>query len=169
MNALPVQMLCEEPPALTTSAAADLLREALAAHDAQAAWNPAAWFERVRALLLGDQAAGAAVSLSPAFLDSIDAELDATAAEDGAMPSPLSSIAMEALESIALAGMSGSGQESEEGMTAWHARRAWEFIGIASRAIEAIRFAAAAPALPTSAAQVGAELDPESIEQGDAS
>jgi hypothetical protein len=41
----------------------------------------------------------------------------------------------EALESIALAGMSGSGQESEEGMRDWHARRAWEFIGIAARAI----------------------------------
>lgn len=44
--------------------------------------------------------------------------------------------ALEALETIALAGMSGSGQESEEGMRAWHARRAWEFIGIAARAKE---------------------------------
>lgn len=41
----------------------------------------------------------------------------------------------EALSEIALAGMSGSGQESKEGMQAWHARRAWEFIGIAARAL----------------------------------
>ena len=46
--------------------------------------------------------------------------------------------AREALQEIALAGMSGSGQESEEGMRDWHARRAWEFIGIASRALAAI-------------------------------
>jgi hypothetical protein len=43
--------------------------------------------------------------------------------------------AHEALREIALAGMSGTGQESEEGMRAWHARRAWEFIGIAARAL----------------------------------
>ena len=43
--------------------------------------------------------------------------------------------AREALREIALAGMSGTGQESEEGMQAWHARRAWEFIGIAARAL----------------------------------
>jgi hypothetical protein len=48
-------------------------------------------------------------------------------------------IALEALESIALAGMSGTGQESEEAMTEWHARRAWEFIGTAARAITAIK------------------------------
>jgi hypothetical protein len=41
----------------------------------------------------------------------------------------------EALEEIALAGMSGTGMESEEGMQAWHARQAWKFIGIAARAI----------------------------------
>lgn len=41
----------------------------------------------------------------------------------------------EALREIALAGMSGTGQESEEAMLAWHARRAWEFIGIAARAL----------------------------------
>lgn len=49
--------------------------------------------------------------------------------------------AVEALESIALAGMSGSGQESEEGLRDWHARRAWEFIGIAARALEPARAA----------------------------
>lgn len=48
-------------------------------------------------------------------------------------------LAIVALESIALAGMSGSGQESEEGMRDWHARRAWEFIGIAARALERVR------------------------------
>jgi len=47
-------------------------------------------------------------------------------------------LAIDALESIALAGMSGSGQESEEGMRDWHARRAWEFIGIAARALERV-------------------------------
>ena len=35
--------------------------------------------------------------------------------------------ALDALEKIALAGMSGSGQESEEAMTEWHARQAWNF------------------------------------------
>jgi hypothetical protein len=49
--------------------------------------------------------------------------------------------AIEALEEIALAGMSGSGQESEDGMRAWHARRAWEFIGIAARALDPLRAA----------------------------
>ena len=60
--------------------------------------------------------------------------------------------AIGALEEIALASMSGSGQESEEGMRDWHARRAWEFIGIAARALEPARAAlstppAAAPAI----------------------
>ena len=45
----------------------------------------------------------------------------------------------DALESIALSGMSGSGQESEEGMRDWHAQRAWEFIGIAARALDESR------------------------------
>lgn len=53
--------------------------------------------------------------------------------------------ALDALEEIALAGMSGSGQESEEGMRDWHARQAWKFIGIAARALEPLREALAAP------------------------
>lgn len=53
--------------------------------------------------------------------------------------------ALEALEEIALAGMSGSGQESEEGMRDWHARQAWKFIGIAARAKDPLREALAAP------------------------
>lgn len=53
-------------------------------------------------------------------------------------------IARDALDEIALAGMSGSGQESEDGMRDWHARRAWEFIGIAARAKTAIDAAIAA-------------------------
>ena len=53
-------------------------------------------------------------------------------------------IARDALEEIALASMSGSGQESEDGMRDWHARRAWEFIGIAARAKTAIDAAIAA-------------------------
>jgi hypothetical protein len=52
-------------------------------------------------------------------------------------------IAIEALESIAMAGMSGTGQESEEGLRDWHARRAWEFIGIAARALPNVRSSAA--------------------------
>ena len=58
-------------------------------------------------------------------------------------------LALEALEEIALAGMSGSGQESEEGMTAWHAHQAWKFIGIAARALDPIRIALAAPVAST--------------------
>jgi hypothetical protein len=53
--------------------------------------------------------------------------------------------ALEALEEIALAGMSGTGQESKEAMTAWHARQAWKFIGIAARALEPIKQALAVP------------------------
>jgi len=48
-------------------------------------------------------------------------------------------LALEALEEIALAGMSGTGQESEEGMIYWHSRQAWKFIGIAARALEPIK------------------------------
>ena len=42
---------------------------------------------------------------------------------------------LTALEEIALAGMSSTGQETEEALHAWHARRAWKFIGIAARAL----------------------------------
>jgi hypothetical protein len=52
--------------------------------------------------------------------------------------------AIEALESIALAGMSGSGQESEDALRDWHARQAWSFIGIAARALGPARQALAA-------------------------
>lgn len=48
-------------------------------------------------------------------------------------------VANEAIDSIALAGMSGSGQESEEGMRDWHAQRAWDFIRIAASAKTAIK------------------------------
>lgn len=41
----------------------------------------------------------------------------------------------EALEEIALAGMSPSPEMSQDGVEAWHAQRAWEFISIAARAI----------------------------------
>ena len=57
-------------------------------------------------------------------------------------------LALEALEEITLAGMSGSGQESEEAMTAWHARQAWKFIGIAARALDPIKQALAAQQEP---------------------
>lgn len=41
----------------------------------------------------------------------------------------------DALEEIALAGMSPSPEMSENGVEAWHARQAWRFISIAARAI----------------------------------
>ena len=47
--------------------------------------------------------------------------------------------ALEALEEIALAGMSGTGQESEDAMRDWHARQAWKFIGIAARQLDELR------------------------------
>lgn len=47
----------------------------------------------------------------------------------------------EALEEIALAGMSPSPEMSENGVEAWHARQAWRFIGIAARAISPARAA----------------------------
>lgn len=48
-------------------------------------------------------------------------------------------IALEALEEISLAGMSGTGVESEAHMIEWHARRAWQFIGIAARGLEKVK------------------------------
>lgn len=59
--------------------------------------------------------------------------------------------AINALEEIALAGMSGTGQESDEAMTAWPARRAREFISAAARALEPAK---AALTQSTSAAKV---------------
>lgn len=55
-------------------------------------------------------------------------------------------IALDALEEIALAGMSGTGQESDEAMCEWHARRAWKFIGIAARAKDKVKALSAQPA-----------------------
>jgi nitroreductase len=64
--------------------------------------------------------------------------------------------ALDALEEIALAGMSGSGHESEEGMRDWHARQAWKFISIAARALEPIRAElASAPTAPAAQAELG--------------
>lgn len=50
------------------------------------------------------------------------------------VPDEVLTIARDALDEIALAGMSGSGQESEDGMRDWHARQAWKFISIAAQA-----------------------------------
>jgi nitroreductase len=66
-------------------------------------------------------------------------------------------LALEALEEIALAGMSGTGQESDEAMTNWHARQAWKFIGIAARALEPIKQARSAPVQPV--AHIVGEID----------
>lgn len=76
---------------------------------------------------------------------------------------PASEVMRDALESIALAGMSGTGQESEEGMTAWHARRAWEFIGIAARALTA------ANAVTSECSKVTSEYSEQPQAQGEAS
>lgn len=64
-------------------------------------------------------------------------------------------LARDALEEIALAGMSGTGEESPEAMNAWHARRAREFIGIAARALDPIRAALTATSAPAEPLQVG--------------
>jgi len=58
--------------------------------------------------------------------------------------------ALEALETIALAGMSGSGQESPEAITEWHASQAWRFISIAAQQLEPLSQAIeqAEPKLP---------------------
>jgi hypothetical protein len=66
--------------------------------------------------------------------------------------------AIDALESIALAGMSGTGQESDGAMTAWHARRAWEFIRTAARALEPARAALASPQEQAPGAEPVAEV-----------
>jgi nitroreductase len=54
-------------------------------------------------------------------------------------------LALEALEEIALAGMSPSPEMSDIGIDAWHARQAWRFIGIAARALDPIKEALAQP------------------------
>ena len=54
-------------------------------------------------------------------------------------------LALEALEEIALAGMSPSPEMSDGHIDAWHARQAWRFIGIAARAIDPIKKAVAQP------------------------
>ena len=45
-------------------------------------------------------------------------------------------VLMDALIEIAYAGMSSPPDMSEDARTAWHARQAWKFIGIAARAID---------------------------------
>jgi hypothetical protein len=57
-------------------------------------------------------------------------------------------LALEALEEIALAGMSPSPEMSDIGVDAWHARQARRFIGIAARALDPIKEALANPPLP---------------------
>lgn len=64
------------------------------------------------------------------------------------------SAAIDALEEIALAGMSGTGQETKEGMRDWHAHRAWEFIRIAARALGPARAALASAAAAEPVAEV---------------
>ena len=68
--------------------------------------------------------------------------------------------ALDALELIALAGMSGCGQESEEGMRAMHARKAWQFISIAARALDPLKKALEHPAaVPLADEQITAIYD----------
>ena len=55
-------------------------------------------------------------------------------------------LAQEALEEIALAGMSPA-PETNNTQEAFHARQAWRFIGTAARALERIKEALAQPAL----------------------
>jgi nitroreductase len=69
-------------------------------------------------------------------------------------------LALEALEEIALAGMSGTGQESDEAMTAWHARQAWKFIGVAARALEPIKQARALDKMAENARELGLDYEP---------
>jgi len=49
--------------------------------------------------------------------------------------------ALDLIDEIVLAGMSGTGMESDEAMTEFHARQAWKFISIAARAKEQLRIA----------------------------
>jgi hypothetical protein len=112
----------------------------------QAVSEPVSTFEKCPCGTLGRWVS---VALAPnAAVDAINAQkaeidqLKRAVHED----TVLLDMAMNALNEIALAGMSGSGQESEEGMRDWHARRAWDFIAIAARAKTAIRAARAAAA-----------------------
>ena len=71
-------------------------------------------------------------------------------------------LALEALEEIALAGMSGTGQESERAMTEWHARQAWKFIGIAARQRTAIKEALREHAM-REVQRLGQEIEQEPV------
>ena len=73
-------------------------------------------------------------------------------------------LALEALEEIALAGMSGTGQESYEAMTAWQARQAWKFIGIAARALEPIKQARALDKMAENARELGLDYEPAPVQ-----
>lgn len=55
--------------------------------------------------------------------------------------------ALELIDEIVLAGMSGSGQESQEGMRDFHANQAWKFISIAALAKGKLSEALAQPAV----------------------
>ena len=71
-------------------------------------------------------------------------------------------LALDALEEIALAGMSGTGQESERAMTEWHARQAWKFIGIAARQRTAIKEALREHAM-REVQRLGQEIEQEPV------
>jgi len=98
---------------------ADLLRAALAQTEQPAQGEPLFPFKH------GCKWCGKAKCADgcPALLQSKPAE-------------PVNQVLLDALETIALAGMSGSGQESEEALNEWRAQRAWEFISIAACALE---------------------------------
>lgn len=67
------------------------------------------------------------------LIERLQAEAAALSRERDELQAQLARV-HDAREEIALAGMSGSGRGSPEAMRDWHARRAWEFIGIAARA-----------------------------------
>lgn len=83
---LPINMLCPEPAQPALAQAVALLAEALTGWKTQnPAWSPALHFDRVEKFL---EAQPLPVTVDLAHLDAVDAELDATAAED-AQPAAL--------------------------------------------------------------------------------
>lgn len=59
--------------------------------------------------------------------------------------------ALDLIDEIVLAGMSGTGMESKEAMNEWHAQQAWKFIRIAAKAKEKLKSALSHPPAPEQA------------------
>ena len=132
MGRLALADLCEASHALQSGAVADWCATLCRAHRRLDAYAAELRRERDELKDAADRLSDRAHDLEGDILRMQDS-LVAMGEERNELAARLAR-AHDALEEIALAGMSGSGQESPEGLMAWHAGRAFEFIGIAARA-----------------------------------